>query len=104
LAGVGSVRSKMRRSYPRALAAVCVLAAALFMTACGSSASSSSDGAALLNERCTKCHAVDRVTSLKKDQAGWQATVDRMRSHGANLTDTEATALVAYLAKQYGTQ
>lgn len=59
------------------------------------------DGAALLQERCTVCHNLDRVKSASKTKDQWLATVDRMISKGAKLNDAEKAVLVDYLAKTY---
>jgi cytochrome c5 len=59
------------------------------------------DGAALLNERCTVCHNLDRVKSAKKTSEQWAQTVSRMVGKGAKLNADEQKALVAYLAKTY---
>ena len=81
-----------------------LLAVAMLLTAvagCSSSlASSASDGATLVAEQCGRCHPVERVNGAKKDQAGWTATVERMRSHGLVVTDQQAAAIVAYLSKR----
>jgi len=60
-----------------------------------------SDGEALLNARCTKCHNLTRVISAKKTAADWAKTVTRMISNGAKLTTEEQKVLVDYLAKTY---
>lgn len=60
------------------------------------------DAKALLETRCTVCHGVERTTSLKKDRAGWEQTVNRMITKGAELTPEEAQALIDYLAENYG--
>lgn len=54
-------------------------------------------GEELLQERCTACHDLERVTSQDKDEAGWTATVDRMISYGAQLNAGEREALIEYL-------
>jgi len=59
-------------------------------------------GAELLQERCTRCHTLDRVMAATKTQAEWEATVERMRGKGAELTDDEAQILIEYLAETYG--
>jgi cytochrome c5 len=59
-------------------------------------------GAELLQGRCTQCHTLDRVEAANKTQAEWEATVERMRGKGANLTDDEAQTLVEYLTETYG--
>ena len=60
------------------------------------------NGATLLNERCARCHSLDRVKQAKKTLAEWQTTVTRMRGNGAILTDAEAQALIEHLAQTYG--
>jgi cytochrome c5 len=60
------------------------------------------DGAALLNDRCTICHSLDRVTSLRNTADQWNKIVSRMIQNGAQLTPAEQKVLVNYLAKTYG--
>ena len=60
------------------------------------------DGKALLEERCTKCHNLDRVSSKTKTADEWKGTVGRMVGKGANLSEAEQTAVIDYLAKTYG--
>jgi cytochrome c5 len=62
---------------------------------------SGGNGEALLNDRCTKCHSLDRVTSAKKSASDWEKTVTRMVGKGAQLTSEEQKVLVDYLAKTY---
>lgn len=59
-------------------------------------------GAELLQERCTSCHGLDRVERESYSQAEWDASVERMRGYGAELTDDEAQTLVEYLVENYG--
>ncbi len=60
------------------------------------------DGQALLDERCTICHNLNRVTSLRNTAGQWNRIVSRMIQNGAQLTPAEQTTLVNYLAKTYG--
>jgi cytochrome c-type biogenesis protein CcmH/NrfF len=62
------------------------------------------DGAALLQERCSSCHNLDRVKSAAKSKEQWTATVERMISKGARLNDAEKSVLIEYLAKTYGSR
>jgi cytochrome c5 len=64
-------------------------------------AAPASDGAALLSDRCTVCHNLDRVKSAKKTSEQWAQTVSRMVGKGAKVNADEQKALVAYLAKTY---
>jgi cytochrome c5 len=60
------------------------------------------DGQALLNERCTICHNLNRVTSLRNTADQWNKVVSRMIQNGAQLAPAEQTVLANYLAKTYG--
>jgi cytochrome c5 len=60
------------------------------------------DGAALLEERCTVCHGLDRTTSAQKTREEWEQTVVRMVGKGAELNEEEQEILIAYLAETYG--
>ena len=78
------------------------------LVACGGVASPqptqppSGDGAALLEQRCTACHGLDRVTSAQKTAQEWEQTVTRMVGKGANLNEDEQATLIAHLAETYG--
>lgn len=64
----------------------------------------SSDGAQLLEQRCSTCHASSRAKNAQKTVQGWEATVTRMMSKGAKLSDAEKKTLVDYLAATYKPQ
>ena len=59
------------------------------------------DGEALVQERCTKCHSLDRVVRARKSVAEWTSTVQRMVGKGADLTPDEQAAVIEYLAETY---
>jgi hypothetical protein len=59
------------------------------------------DAEALLQDRCTACHNLDRVESASKTAEGWETTVNRMVDYGTVLTAEELEALVQYLAEMY---
>jgi cytochrome c5 len=59
------------------------------------------DGVALLQERCTACHNLNRVESAKKTGDEWRATVGRMVSKGAKLNSDEQETLIKYLTATY---
>lgn len=60
------------------------------------------DGAQLLDTRCSTCHSADTAKQAAKTADEWEQTVDRMIGKGAQLTEAEKTALVEYLAENYG--
>lgn len=62
--------------------------------------SSTTDGAALVAERCTVCHSAERIDAATKDEAGWTATVDRMIGYGAQLNSAERETVIAYLSSR----
>ena len=81
---------------------------AVFLAACGSSSAgptptpaAAGSPAALLQDRCTACHSLQRVESAHKTQAGWEKTLRRMVGNGAQLSDAEFATLLAYLAETY---
>jgi hypothetical protein len=80
----------------------------IFLVSCGSgnsnttpSTSGGTDGASLMQDRCSVCHSLDRVTSAHKTTAEWTTTVERMVSHGAQLSSQEQQTLIDYLAANY---
>lgn len=63
---------------------------------------STMSGLTLLNDRCTECHTLDRVTSASKTREEWNETVTAMVRRGADLDEQEQEVLVEYLASTYG--
>jgi mono/diheme cytochrome c family protein len=61
-----------------------------------------SDGAALLDQRCSACHNPDRAKQAPRSKPEWEKTVSRMIGKGAQLNDAEKQTLVDYLAQTYG--
>ncbi len=80
-----------------------------FLISCGTSTAtpiastggSTLDGQALMQQRCSVCHSLDRVTSAHKTFDQWTVTLQRMIAHGAQLNPQEEQALLAYLAATY---
>lgn len=99
------------------LRTVCVaasLSVVLLLAGCASSAGSGSGGsgqpgastdpAALIRARCTRCHTIDRIRDARHDAAAWNQTLDRMRGRGADLSDSEAAVVVEFLANGGGSK
>ena len=61
-----------------------------------------SSGQALVEERCSTCHSLDRITSESKTAEEWASTVSRMVEKGARLNEEEQQVVVEYLAETYG--
>jgi cytochrome c5 len=62
----------------------------------------STEGVSLLQERCTTCHGLSRVTREQKTREKWEQTVTRMVGKGAQLNAGEQATLIEYLAETYG--
>jgi cytochrome c5 len=60
------------------------------------------DGAAILENQCAQCHSPEKAKQAPRSRDQWSQTVDRMINKGAVLSGAEKTALVDYLAKNYG--
>jgi cytochrome c5 len=52
---------------------------------------------AVFERACGACHSLDKPLSKTFDKAGWEKTVERMRTNGAKVTAEEAAQVVAYL-------
>jgi hypothetical protein len=86
-----------------------LLVVIIFMSACSSSTSSTSpaatsslDGATLVQERCSVCHLLSRVEGSRHTAGDWKLIVELMISRGAQLTPEEETVVVNYLATNFG--
>jgi competence protein ComEA len=58
-------------------------------------------GKAETEKICTQCHDLARSISLHQDHAGWQATMDKMITLGAQGSEKDLKAVVDYLAKNF---
>ena len=59
------------------------------------------DGRALTEERCTKCHSLERVEAAKRTPEEWKTNVERMVGKGAELSEAEQEAVIEYLSEAY---
>jgi cytochrome c5 len=64
----------------------------------------SADGETLLQDRCTACHGLERITRASKTGEEWGVTVDRMIGNGAELNAEERDVLIDYLTEMYGAE
>lgn len=55
---------------------------------------------ALIETKCSMCHSTDRVWAATKTRDEWVATVDRMKTNGLVVTDSEYDEIVEYLSTQ----
>ena len=62
------------------------------------------DAKSLFEQKCSRCHTIERPKSKLKSRAEWEATVMRMKNvNGCPITDEEAKIIIQYLAENYGT-
>ncbi len=55
----------------------------------------------LILARCSVCHSADLIVQQRLPRARWEATVEKMRHWGAEISHDEADLLVRYLSARY---
>jgi cytochrome c5 len=60
------------------------------------------EGKKLVEDRCTGCHDLKPVVSLKQSQSAWKELVVKMVGLGAQLDDKEVDVATEYLTKHFG--
>ena len=56
-----------------------------------------------MEERCSKCHNLDRIAGAHKDARGWLSTVSRMRAlPDSGISAANARIIISYLASKMG--
>jgi mono/diheme cytochrome c family protein len=58
-------------------------------------------GKELVETRCSACHDLERVVSVKHAKGDWHLIVASMIAHGARLTPEESQTITAYLGTQF---
>ena len=99
----GQVGRRVRprvRSIVWALAVVVGLVVLVGTAGCGGSDSPE----ALVEERCTGCHALTIVKTASKTRAEWEETGDRMIEKGTRLNERQAQEVIDYLSETYGAE
>jgi competence protein ComEA len=61
-------------------------------------------GKAETEKVCSQCHELARSISLHQDRAGWETTVGKMASLGANATQAQFQLITDYLAANFGAE
>ena len=56
----------------------------------------------IVQTRCSLCHGVDRVVTVKRTPAQWTAILNRMVYYGAPITADQQKTVFDYLSKNYG--
>ena len=55
----------------------------------------------LIIARCSVCHSPDLIAQQRLPRARWEATVEKMKRWGAEISNDEADLLVRYLSARY---
>jgi cytochrome c5 len=63
---------------------------------------SDAQGKELTERVCSACHDISVVTSEKHTAAQWKSTVADMVRRGAEASESEQQAILAYLVKNLG--
>ena len=110
----------MNRVFPIALSIFILFAVSMTIVAVDSSTATAGEAKkmaaeevdleaakATFEEVCSKCHATSRPLGKKKDQAGWESTVERMSSYhkrqkGGPISEEDQNAIVQYLVSVAG--
>ena len=58
-------------------------------------------GKAIVETVCTGCHSLNKITTASYDKDGWQKTVERMISKGAELDNNQKELVIDYLASAF---
>jgi cytochrome c5 len=66
------------------------------------SAAPDDQGKAAFDKNCLTCHDAEQALNARRTRTQWERVVDDMVARGANGTDQELEAIIAYLAKFYG--
>ena len=65
-------------------------------------ASAAVDAESVVSGKCTACHSAERIRESQKTKSEWKSLVDDEIDRGAQLTRAERTAVVDWLADNYG--
>jgi mono/diheme cytochrome c family protein len=61
-------------------------------------------GLALMQVKCVTCHDAGFITQVRRPKADWRDLINQMIQRGAEVSDTEADQIQAYLEKNFSTQ
>jgi len=60
------------------------------------------NGQAIVQQKCSTCHALKVVTGKKGSKQQWSTIVDRMITKGADVPEDDIDTVVDYLSKNFG--
>lgn len=83
---------------------ILIFAVSLLLAGCSSGNTSNAgplDGQTLMQQRCTVCHDIEPIASIRGNSQEWNMVVVDMIRRGAKLNTEEKQTLVDYLAQTY---
>lgn len=89
----------MRRIWP-----FCIIALPIISLGASGQELPAGPGKDVVQRMCSTCHGLDVVIGRRMTEERWANTVDVMVSRGANGTDEEIDLVIAYLARNFGSQ
>ena len=96
--------SRMPRGVSAAWRSAALTTLVLLATAATAQQLPDGPGKAETEKVCSQCHELARSISLHQDRAGWQTTVDKMASLGANASAADLQRIADYLAAHFGAE
>lgn len=60
------------------------------------------NGQAIVQQKCSTCHALKVVTGKRASKQQWSTIVDQMVTRGADVADDDIETVVEYLSKNFG--
>jgi mono/diheme cytochrome c family protein len=78
-----------------------LMALAVSATGCAQTPEQTREAIGLLHARCAVCHSTDLISQQRLNRDRWTATLHKMRSWGASLSDPEQAVLLEYLEARF---
>ena len=60
-------------------------------------------GLAIMQVKCVACHEAGFITQVRRPRGDWRDLINQMIGRGADVSDTEADQIQAYLEKNFST-
>ena len=60
------------------------------------------DGKAVFEQKCLKCHKIEKFKEQHNSRKDWELILSRMERNSCVMTDAEMNAVADFLSKKYG--
>ncbi len=58
----------------------------------------------VINVQCRICHAVEYITQQRLSEAGWTKTLLKMKTFGANISESDVPRLAAFAVRNWNAE